>query len=95
MENTRANAKRNEEGNEDQEVPLHVPPQDTPQAPHDPLRENVTDLEFRSAMQLMDQVLTAQANREVIALMNLTESSTTLRVREFIKIKPLEFLDPK
>lgn len=95
MANTRANAKRNEERNEDQEVPLQVPPHDTPQAPHDPLGENVSDLEFRYAMQLMDQVLTAQANREVIALVNLTESSTTLRVREFIKIKPLEFLDPK
>uniref|UniRef100_M1DM94 Uncharacterized protein n=1 Tax=Solanum tuberosum TaxID=4113 RepID=M1DM94_SOLTU len=45
----RANARRMEGSNVDQEVPPQVPPQAPPQAPIDPLNENVTNAEFRSS----------------------------------------------
>jgi len=90
-----ANARRNEEGNVDQEVYLEVPPQDPPQAPIDPIVENVTPAKLKSYLQLLAQAMMAQSNRDVGPHVNPIVNSTTLRVRGFVKFKPLEFYGSK
>lgn len=61
MTNTRENAKRNEEGNEEQEVPFLSLPQAIPQAPIDRIGEHMSNAEVRSAFQMFFQALMAQA----------------------------------
>jgi len=91
MANTRANARRNEGDNVEQEVSLQV----RPQAPIDHTRENVTNAEFRLAIEMLAQAMTAQVNREVVASLNPNVNSTALRVRDFMRMNPSEFYGSK
>ncbi|XP_049372489.1 uncharacterized protein LOC125837398 [Solanum verrucosum] len=95
MANTRANARRDEEGNMDQKVPHQVPHQAPRQALIDPMGENVTHVEFRSTMKLLAQALAMQANREVVALANPIREITASRMRELFRMNPQEFYGSK
>ncbi|WMV19776.1 hypothetical protein MTR67_013161 [Solanum verrucosum] len=83
MTTTRDNARRNKEDNLDQEV--------SPQALIDPLEENITNVETKPAFQLLDQAMTAQANRDVVAPVNPNVGTASSRMRDFIKMNPSEF----
>uniref|UniRef100_M1DWW1 Gag-pol protein n=1 Tax=Solanum tuberosum TaxID=4113 RepID=M1DWW1_SOLTU len=85
MTTRRANAKRTEGDN--QEVP--------PQPVIDPLEDNVTNLEFRLAFQVLAQAMTAQANRGVVNLVNPNVGMVAARVRDFTGMNPLEFYGSK
>uniref|UniRef100_M1DGF6 Uncharacterized protein n=1 Tax=Solanum tuberosum TaxID=4113 RepID=M1DGF6_SOLTU len=56
-------ARRMEQDNVDQEVPLNVLAQAPSQAPINPLNENIANLEFRSAFQVFSQAVKAEDNR--------------------------------
>uniref|UniRef100_M1DJU5 Uncharacterized protein n=1 Tax=Solanum tuberosum TaxID=4113 RepID=M1DJU5_SOLTU len=83
MANTRANARRYEEGNVDQDIPLQVPPQDPLQAPIDPIVENTNHTEFRSSMQLL-----AKAYMDVGPHVNPNMNPAALRLRKLAKSRP-------
>ncbi|WMV58613.1 hypothetical protein MTR67_051998 [Solanum verrucosum] len=91
MDNTRVNARREEEDNVEQEFPLQVPRH----VPNDPPIENATLAEFRSSMQLLAQALTVQANRDVVAPANPIRGMASARVREFLRMNPPEFYGSK
>ncbi|WMV13628.1 hypothetical protein MTR67_007013 [Solanum verrucosum] len=95
MANTTKNARRDEEGNVEQEVPFQVPHKAPPQAPMDPIGDNVTHAKFRSTMQLLAEAVTAQANREVIAPMNTNVNYMVSRLSDFTRINPPMFFGPK
>ncbi|WMV58987.1 hypothetical protein MTR67_052372 [Solanum verrucosum] len=95
MANTRANARRDEEDNGEQEVPLQVPNQALPQAPNNPPIENVSLAEFRASMQLLAQALTTQTNREVVGPANPIRGMASSRVTEFWRMNPPEFYGSK
>ncbi|XP_049368383.1 uncharacterized protein LOC125833277 [Solanum verrucosum] len=91
MTTTWANARRNEEDNVEQEVPLQSPPQ----ALIDPLGENNTNTELRMDFQVLAQAMTAQANREMVVHVNPNVGTTTSRVRDLIRMNPREFYGSK
>jgi len=55
---TRANARRVEEGDEEQEVPIQVPYQASPQVPNE--AGTISNVEIRAALQLLTQAMMAQ-----------------------------------
>uniref|UniRef100_M1DLX6 Gag-pol polyprotein n=1 Tax=Solanum tuberosum TaxID=4113 RepID=M1DLX6_SOLTU len=89
-------ARRRMEGdNVDLEAPPQVPPQAPPQAPIDPLNENVTNVQFRSAFQVLAQAVTEKANREVVVPLNPNMGTTAARVRYFTRMNPPKFYSSK
>uniref|UniRef100_M1DTD9 Gag-pol polyprotein n=1 Tax=Solanum tuberosum TaxID=4113 RepID=M1DTD9_SOLTU len=86
--NTRTtNSRRIKGENTNQEAP----PQALPQAPIDPLTDNVTNAEIRSAFQELAQEVMAQDNREVVSPVNPSMSTTEARVRDFTRMNPPKF----
>ncbi|WMV50964.1 hypothetical protein MTR67_044349 [Solanum verrucosum] len=65
--------------------------QEVPQILVDPLAEQVTNDEFQAAFHALFQAMTAQANREVVDLVNPRVDTVTTRVRDFTSINPSEF----
>jgi len=62
--------------------------QNTPQALIDPLVEQVTHDEFKTVFQMLAQAITAQANREVVSLMNPIMGTAMARVQDYTQINP-------
>ncbi|WMV41072.1 hypothetical protein MTR67_034457 [Solanum verrucosum] len=82
----RAYARRNAGENANREAPPQAP-----QVPVDPLAEQVTNVEFRDAFQVLAQAMNTQANREVVAPVNRNVGTTTTRVRDFTRMNTPEF----
>uniref|UniRef100_M1E178 Gag-pol polyprotein n=1 Tax=Solanum tuberosum TaxID=4113 RepID=M1E178_SOLTU len=80
MTTRRANARRIERDNMDKEVP--------PQAPIDPLADNVTTVEFRSTFQVLAQAVMAKANREVVGPVNPNVGTATANINEVLDADP-------
>ncbi|WMV50003.1 hypothetical protein MTR67_043388 [Solanum verrucosum] len=57
-------------------------------APIDPLADNVTTVEFRSAFQVLAQAITAQNIRDVVVPVNSNMGTSVSRVRDFIRMNP-------
>lgn len=76
-------------------VPLQVQKQVPPQVTNDPEIGNAMFEELRASMSLLDQVLTAQANRGEVASANPVRGMGATKVREFLRINPPEFYGSK
>ncbi|WMV46415.1 hypothetical protein MTR67_039800 [Solanum verrucosum] len=84
MTTRRANDRRLEEGNIEQEVPPEAPPQ----AQIDPLNENVTNVELRLVFQVLAQAVPTQANREVVVPVN--PNVEVYKVLSIMGVTPVE-----
>lgn len=62
-----------------------------PHVPSDPPIRNATLVELGVCMQLLDQALTVQANRGMVALKNSIGRMGTSRVREFLRMNQPDF----
>ncbi|XP_049372557.1 uncharacterized protein LOC125837495 [Solanum verrucosum] len=87
---TRRASRRNEEENVGQEAPAPL------QALIDPLAENITNAEFRSTFQVLDQAMTAQANRELVIPVNpnMVEEDPQAFINEVYKILAIMGVTP-
>ena len=65
------------------------------QAPNDPPIGNATLAELRASMKLLDQALTEQANREVVAPENPIGGMCAIRVEKLLRMNPPEFYGSK
>ncbi|KAG5631571.1 hypothetical protein H5410_003288 [Solanum commersonii] len=66
-----------------------------PQAPINPLTEQVTNAQFRAAFHVLAQAVTAKANWEVAILVNPNVGTTASKVRDFTRLNPLDFYGSK
>lgn len=80
MSPQRANRRRNVTNN----VELKAP-----QVSANPLAKQVTHTQFQAIFQVVDQSMTTQVNREVVALVNPILGMAVIQVREFTKMNPI------
>ncbi|WMV13816.1 hypothetical protein MTR67_007201 [Solanum verrucosum] len=64
---------------------------EVPQVLVNPLAEQVTHVEFQTTFQVLDQAMTAYANREVVSPMNPNVGTAVTRIRDFTRMNPPNF----
>lgn len=67
----------------------------SPQVSFDPFVEQMTNVVFRDAFQVLSQAMMTQFNRELVVPINLNVGTTTSKVRDFTRMDPPEFMVSK